>query len=137
MKRLIILFTLIVFTCSCYGQRNKDYSEMLLHRSGNQKTAGFITLGTGTISTVSGFILVNQTRPGWETVDWDKALGGSALIITGGGFLLSSFILFLASDRNKRQANAIAFSINEPVYINTGLSKVALPYSVGIKVPIR
>jgi hypothetical protein len=137
MKKTMIVSLMIVLSLACFSQRNVMTGDFYLQKSKNQKTAAYITLGCGAATMIPGLILLNQTEPGWEHVDWNKALGGSALVIAGAGFLTSSIILFAASARNKRKARMVSVYINKPVLVNTGAWKKTLPYSIGITIPIR
>lgn len=137
MKKSIAVCIIFAVTFFANGQSPSDRSEFLLHKSKKQRTAGFITLGGGTASVVSGIILVNQTSPGWETVDWGKALGGSALILTGVGLITTGIVLLVASDRNKQKASRLAIHLNKPVMINTGYQQTVLPYSMSVSFALR
>ncbi|MCY1553197.1 hypothetical protein D9M68_896550 [compost metagenome] len=74
---------------------------------------------------------------GWEHVNWNKALGGSALVIVGTGLAISSAILFMSSGKNRKKAERGRVFINRPIPVNMGRAVIVLPYSVGITVPVR
>jgi hypothetical protein len=136
MKNSIILFMLLAISFSIYGQTNNYSSEYFLQKSKKQKKAAFITLGTGMASTVAGVVLLNQTEPGWQKVDWGKAIGGSALVIVGAGLLTTSIVLFAAENRNRKKAGTVLLHLNKPIDMVSGFGKKILPYSAGISVSL-
>jgi hypothetical protein len=137
MKKLLLTYTLFILSFCAIAQNTAMKSEYLLDKSKKQRTAGIITITSGTASLVSGLILLNQTSPGWQNVEWGKALGGTALTITGVGLLTSGIVLFIAADRNKRKANLLSVELNKPVLINTGFQRTVLPYSMSVSIAIR
>jgi hypothetical protein len=113
--------------------------SIFLQKSKDQKLAGYITLGCGLATFVPGFIMLANEEPGLSTVNWDRVLGGIALIGVGTACVTTSIVLFAASRRNHKKAyqHGTSFFINEPVMINTGLQKKYLPYSVGVRIRIK
>jgi hypothetical protein len=137
MKKTFLLLTVFIFYFLSVAQNIRKGQVDFLKKSKNQKTAAYITLGCGVATLLPGLILLGETRPGWENVDWGKALGGSGLVLVGVGCITSSIILFISSGHNQRRANKVSFHINEPVLINTGVQQKKLPYSIDVRIPIK
>jgi hypothetical protein len=113
--------------------------SIFLQKSKDQKLAGYITLGCGIATFIPGFVMLANEQPGLSTVNWDRVLGGIALVGVGAVCVTTSVVLFAASRRNEKNAYkyGMSFYINKPVLINTGLQKKYLPYSVGVRIPIK
>jgi len=138
MKALFIIIAMTDLSYSCLAQNiQQPDADYYLKKSKDQKTAAYVTLGCGAATLVPGLIMVSQTGPGWETVNWTKALGGSGLIILGTGCLVASLVLFIQSDKNQRKVNSVTLQLNKAVPVNTGLQKITLPYSIGLSVALR
>ena len=103
MKKVIIYCLIFAVSASSFGQKTSDsipsVKKDYLHRSKNQKTAGWILLGGGAALMGSGFVVGIA-----EVASFDDAATGAVLI--GVGFLssLASIPLFIASGKNKKKA---------------------------------
>lgn len=89
MKKTICIALLMVMIISAFAQQT-DY----LQKSKNQKTAGFILLGTG----VTAFAIAAPGNVSFDILP--------VLVIGGGMATLGSIPLFIASGKNKRKAKA-------------------------------
>lgn len=139
MKILLpVLLFLIMKTPVC-AQNEIVPDSFFLQKSKDQKLAGYITLGCGVGTFIPGFVMLANEEPGLSTVNWDRVLGGIALVGIGTACVTASIVLFAASRRNEKKAYkyGTSFFINEPVMINTGLQKKYLPYSVGVRIAIK
>lgn len=138
MKTILCILLAVGFKFSVFGQQRLVYDSIFLQKSHNQKTAAYITLGTGTVSLVAGIVVLSNEKPGLDRVNWKNVLGGSALITVGVACLTTSIVLFNASRRNERKAYDpdITFNMNKPVEI-TGLRNQYFPYSAGVSIRIR
>jgi hypothetical protein len=137
MKKVISFTITLSLSLSLIAQQPVLPDIYLMTKSKNQKTAAYITLGSGAATFFTGFIILAQTDPGWARVNWDNVLGGLGLIAFGAGCTTASIILFSASKRNERVAHTMKVSINKPIQVNTGAFVKNLPYTVGISIPIR
>jgi hypothetical protein len=130
------IFSLVIL--SGMAQQKLPYTaDEYLAKSNRQRTAAQITLGCGAISLLSGTIILANTKPGWENVNWSNALTGTGLVLIGAGCTTASLILFSSSKRNKRKAEKLNVWINRPIEINTVFVKTYLPHTVGISWSIR
>ncbi len=136
-KKIFFIVILVSISLSSISQARGYSRTDYLEKSRNQKKAAFITLGCSAATLIPGIVLLSQTQPGWERVDWGKALGGAGLTIAGAGFAVSSIILFVSSDRNRKTAERMEVFINKPIPVNKGVAVTTLPYSVGVTIPIR
>lgn len=112
--------------------------SVFLQKAKNQRLAGFITLGCGLATALPGFVILSDVGTGTR-VDIDRALGGVALLGLGTVCIGTSIGLFIASGSNQKKAYkyATSFFVNEPVLYYAGVQKKYMPYSVGVRVPIR
>ena len=109
MKVLFICLVLLVTTSSAYSQYDSTRTPVMtkqdyLKKSKNQKTAAWLLLAGG------GTLIALGAK------DVDDELGGSdrsrsnALVITGLAVTSVSVTLFIASARNKKKGEAMAFN---------------------------
>jgi hypothetical protein len=136
-KKIIVIVLLFSISLHATSQSDGFDARHYLEKSRRQQTAGFITLGCSALALIPGITLLNHSEPGWEGINWYTAMGGVALTTVGVGFAVSSVILFVSSNKNRKKANGMALFINKPIQVNTGLVRTTLPYSVGVTVPIR
>jgi len=137
MKRLTSFTVAICISIFSLAQPGKTPDDHFMKKSRGLKTAANITLAAGTVTLAAGIILLASTEAGLDRVDWDRAIGGIGLGAVGVSALTTSFFLFIASKQNEKKAHRVAFQVNKPVEINTGLFVKRLPYSIGISFPIR
>lgn len=136
-RKLCLLLVILVAGLSATGQADTDLADYYLLKSRKQRKAAIITLSCSGATLLPGLILLSDVQPGWEHVNWNKALGGSALVIVGTGLAISSAILFMSSGKNRKKAERGRVFINRPIPVNMGRAVIVLPYSVGITVPVR
>ncbi|HEX2628315.1 MAG TPA: hypothetical protein VHM26_04870 [Chitinophagaceae bacterium] len=138
MKTILCILLAVGFKFSVVGQQRILYDSIFLQKSHNQKTAAYITLGTGTVSLVAGVVVLSNEKPGLDRVNWKNVLGGSALIAAGVVCITTSVVLFSASRRNERNAYDpdITLNMNKPIEI-AGLRNQFFPYSAGVSIRIR
>ena len=109
MKVLFIFLVLLVTASSAYSQNDSTRTPVMtkqdyLKKSKNQKTAAWLLLAGG------GTLIALGAK------DVDDELGGSdrtrsnALVITGLAVTSVSVTLFIASARNKKKGEAMAFN---------------------------
>ena len=108
MKHLLILALIfLIATPFIHGQRIEEPTDktpqnlhdMYIQKHKTNKTAGWITLGTGVAMSITG-ILINGTQGLSDTPD--KGVG---LAYAGGAVALLSTPFFIASGKNKRKTN--------------------------------
>jgi|GEM_PF-2610462 len=136
-RKLCLLLAVLGAGLSAAGQADPDLADYYLLKSRKQQKAAFITLSCSAATLLPGLIMLSDVQPGWERVNWNKALGGSALVIVGTGLAISSAILFISSGKNRKRAERGRVFINRPIPVNMGRAAIVLPYSVGITVPVR
>ena len=133
-----ILFFLIIFTgFNSFSQvlENSKYRGAFdqpdyFTKSENQKSAGWILLTVGTVSTVGGFLM-----SGDKNINHDKNFGfgnsydSETFLILGGVVAASASIpFFIASNINKNKAKAVSARINIDYLDNHSLFKSKLSY---------
>lgn len=113
MKRLIILFLLVLFAANLFGQQTIPPSTMTkadyLAKAKNKKTAGWVLMSCGFIVTTVGLAVgINEAG---EDLAYAFALqeregnrSGGVLLAIGGATMLSSIPFFVAATRNKKLA---------------------------------
>jgi hypothetical protein len=138
MRTILCIIAIAILQSSTFAQQRALPDSFLLKKSKDQKTAAYITLGIGTATMLPGIIMLSNQKPGLGNVDWQKVLGGTALIGVGVSCLTASIILFTASKRNENKAYdpKLTMSLNKPVEV-MGLPGKYMPYSVGLNIAIR
>lgn len=138
MKHILFSFLLVVFTATSFAQQiepapynpNTDY----LKKSKQQKTAGWILTGAGTVGLIGTFIadlgqavsrsMVSVISRGTREPEY-KSLAAPYLLSTAG--IISGVSFFIAASKNKRRAAAMG-----PVtYIKLEQGSVLNPSSIG------
>lgn len=140
MKTVFSFIVVMMLSGSLAAQNLSEQKDMYyLKKSQDERTAGYITLACGAASLIPGVVMLSQTKPGWETVNWSKALGGTALTIIGTACITASIVLFIKSDNSRRKAKAsmVTLQLNKPVPVYKGLQKAILPYSVGMSFALK
>ena len=74
-----------------------------LKKAENQKTTGFILLGTGAAATIIGFLIAN----GSNSLSDDDLYTGTWMLLIGGGAMVASVPFFISSGSNNRRAATI------------------------------
>ncbi|MBP7558100.1 MAG: hypothetical protein KA821_17620 [Chitinophagaceae bacterium] len=134
------LFMLLMVTCiglCAAGQSDSGRGDHYLLKSRKQQKAAVITAGCSVAVFLPGVIMLNNVEPGWERLDWGKALGGTALVAVGTGLAITSAVLFIASGNNRKRAESVSVFINRPVSVNMGRAVTVLPYSVGVTIAVK
>jgi len=140
MKKATILFLLLVFATTTFCQQETTKATAtnvgFLKKSKRQKTFAWVLTGVGTTVLVLNVLVSPYTNAitriaGTHSVNTIPYIVGGALV-TGG------IVLFVASSKNKRKANAAsAFFRMEriPAYQNTVFSNRSLPV-IGFKISL-
>ncbi|MFT3677512.1 MAG: hypothetical protein QM781_16595 [Chitinophagaceae bacterium] len=136
-RKLFMLPAFLAIVFFAAGQSNSDVADCYLLKSRKQHRAAVITLSCSAATLIPGVIVLSNIQPGWEYVNWNKALGGTALVAAGTGLAISSAVLFIASAKNRNRAQKARVFVNRPVSVSMGRTVTILPYSVGIVFPIR
>lgn len=136
-RKLFILLAFLGTVFYAIGQSNSDMTDYYLFKSRKQHKAAVITLSCSAATLIPGVIILSNVKPGWEHVNWNKALGGATLVAVGTGLAISSVVLFISSAKNRNRAERASVLINRPVSVNMGRSVTVLPYSVGVVFPLR
>ncbi|HET9432783.1 MAG TPA: hypothetical protein VFO37_03455, partial [Chitinophagaceae bacterium] len=106
MKQILISASLllIIFTSS-FSQSTQDKLPAIendyLKKSKNQKTAAWILVGVGSLSTLLGTVQVNP--------DYGENNNSTFLLVGGLVALGASVPLFIASAKNKKKAMSLTF----------------------------
>lgn len=136
-RMLLILLTGTVISLGAAGQPGSGRIDNCFLTSRKQQKAAIITASCSVAALLPGVIMLSNVEPGWERVDWGKALGGTALVAVGSGLAITSAVLFIASGNNRRRAERAGIFINRPVSVNIGRAVTVLPYSVGVTLAIK
>ena len=138
MKTILCIICIAILQSSMFAQQRSLPDSFLLKKSRDQKTAAFITLGIGSATLLPGILMLSGQWPGLNNLNWEKVLGGTALVGVGASCVTASIILFMASKRNEKRAYDPGFtmSLNKPVEV-MGLPGKYMPYSVGVNIAIR
>jgi len=122
MKQIVLAIVLITICYNVFGQTdtsfaNTDLSKMetqkdiYLRKSRGQKTAGFVILGIGTATFITGVIIMGNA----ENLILDPEFYDGAGLMTLGVLIdLGSIPFFISSSKNKRRAMTMAL-INETI----------------------
>ena len=106
MKNSIVIILLLILSAASFGQQTNSSPSLTkqdyLQKSKNQKTAAWILLGAGATC-------LAIAAPGNVSLDIVPVL-----VIGGGGMVVGSIPLFIASGKNKKKAMSVSFN-NETV----------------------
>ena len=140
MKQITILFFLFLFATTSFCQQEATKAKVanvdLLKKSKRQKTFGWILTGVGTTVVVLN-VLVSPYTNAITGIARTHSVNTVPYIV-GGTLLAGGIVLFVASSKNKRKANAAtAFLRMEkiPVYQNMGFSNQSVP-AVGFNISL-
>lgn len=144
MKNFFLALAILIFIAESNGQaeRQKQLSKAdYLQKSKNQNTAAWILVGGGAAMVSVGSII--------GLADATEAIGsiftgepeepsdaGPILFYTGAAAMLGSIPLFIASSRNKRNANSMSAFFkkeNRPLLHRNSFSKASYP-ALAIKI---
>jgi len=154
MKQVIALTLLVAMSSTLFSQQtvtSKSFTrEDYLRKSRNQKTVGWILIGTSVLmygsalaaATVDGIAQVNHDL--WSAIDQNtppvkknnKVI--TRMAITGTVALFGSIPFFDAASKNKKRANALSFSLkSENVFLvqNASLVPQVIP-ALSLKISI-
>lgn len=103
MKHALILSTLfLILAQTAFSQESAPNPVLTksdyIHKSKSQKIAGFVLLGVG----VGAIAAVSSGNASLNTTE--------VAVIAAGACVATSIVLFIASGRNKRKANAMALN---------------------------
>jgi hypothetical protein len=138
MKKICCIAFICILQLPLFAQQRQLPDSIFLAKSKSQKTAAYITLGVGAATLLPGMVMLMNEKPGWNHVNWERVLGGTALIGIGVSCVTASIVLFAASKRNERNAyeRGLTFHLNRPVEL-VGLPEKYLPYSVGVSLALK
>ena len=136
-RMLLILLTGAGISLGAAGQSDPGRIDHYLPKSRKQQKAAIITASCSVSALLPGIITLSNVEPGWERVDWGKALGGTALVAVGSCLAITSAVLFIASGNNRKRADRTGVFISRPVSVNIGRAVTVLPYSVGVTIAIK
>jgi hypothetical protein len=133
MKQILISASLllIIFTSS-FSQSTQDKLPAIendyLKKSKNQKTAAWILVGVGSLSTLLGTVQVNP--------DYGENNNSTFLLVGGLVALGASVPLFIASAKNKKKAMSLTFkSENIRQILNSSIVNRNIP-SLNLKLDL-
>lgn len=147
MKRIIlILITCFCLSCETSSAQIMDTAQAMKHtvktadfllkRARTQKAIAWTLLGVGVGTAALTSIIIRNSDPlrVLENIASDKGSFGGVFIIAGGALMVSSVPLFIASGRNRRNAQLMIRKEN------TGFSMPAIlkmnNWSVGIRIDL-
>lgn len=118
MKKILFITCsnlLIAFNCFCQSVESTDY----LKKSKKQKTAAWVLLGVGVLSTALGSVQTNPTGYwGGETTHSNNTV----LLIVGAAAIGSSIPLFIAASKNKKKAMSVSLKTENMRLMNKNYS---------------
>ncbi|MGH2554045.1 MAG: hypothetical protein ACRDEB_10025 [Chitinophagaceae bacterium] len=120
MKKIILFSLLLLLSATTFSQQTTTATSLTktdyLRKSKNQKTAAWVLLGAG-----SACLAI--AAPG--NVSFDIL---PALVIGGGGMVVASIPLFIASGKNKKKAMNMSFRFQHtPVPQGMGFAEKKIP----------
>lgn len=151
MRQLLLCLPVLLTALPAQAQlatppRRDSLATAYLHKSANQKTAGWLLLvggaATATIATVRMAQLLSGPYSIFAAVDPDveRQLGTwSAVFAVGGGMALGSAPLFLAARRNSRRARAapvVGLLLGVQPLAPTALGPVPAVPAVGLRLTL-
>ena len=127
MSRAILLLCCIAFCILAFPQGNSK--EVLLRKSKNQRTTGWILLGTGTTAMITGIIIDNSQEQSVQSYT------GGYFEVAGFVCALTSIPFFIRASKNKRWAKGISIH-NERITIpSNGRLNLCFQPSVSLTFP--
>ena len=136
MKKMILAFTIILFTAATISQTPAPSKEYYLQKSKNQKTTGWVLLGGGTAMAVVGIILASSDNPESGDIYGPNFESGSLLLVAGLAADLISIPFFISSANNARKAANISFNHQKILYPQPGNFVVKSQPSITIRIRI-
>jgi hypothetical protein len=139
MKTMLILATMLSFATVLYGQDTTALAtqkEYYLKKAKNQKTTGWVLLGTGSAAGIIGIALMASNgfviNP---TEENENAAGtGGVLFTTGVLCDLASIPFFISAGKNKRRAAEISAGTQKTYLpLNSALTMRYIP-SLTVKI---
>lgn len=107
MKQIIVSLIVLIIGTSCFCQKHEGLQSIqidYLHKSKQQKTAGWILLSGGAALVTVG-ALIPQDDKG---VDPGNVVAKDLLYVTGGILMLGSIPQFIAAGKNKKKALSVS-----------------------------
>ena len=118
MKRFFILFLILGFSIQAFNQvpafRNTTIQTDYLKKSKNQKTVGWVFLGTGTAMIITGGLIGLNSMATHPYGEKEELTAGSILVASGIILDLASIPLFITAAHNKKKAATLGLT-NENV----------------------
>jgi hypothetical protein len=108
MYKITFCSMLLVLATATFSQQSKTSApstkQEYLQKSKNQKTAGWVLLGGGTVLIGTGFLIGDRKESSFDDAATGVIIGGLGLLAT-----IGSIPLFIASGKNKRKAASVSF----------------------------
>jgi len=118
MKGFFTLFLILAFSIQAFNQvpafRSTTVQPDYLKKSKNQKTVGWVFLGTGTAMVITGGLIGVNSMAKHPYGEKEELAAGSILIATGIILDLASIPLFITATHNKKKAATLGLT-NENV----------------------
>lgn len=117
MKKIIAFILFLVFNVASFAQLNdstyrQTVKNEFLKKSRNQRTTGFILLGSGAALIMTGVLMVNNSNddilnPG----NWVDAGAGVGITTIGGLSAIASVPFFIMSANNSKKARQMSAGV--------------------------
>jgi hypothetical protein len=133
MKPLAILLLIVLIPLQLYSQQNKTPTrEYYLKKSSDQRTAGWILLGGGTVLILAG---ISTGSGGNESELGYGSNFDSGMILFGVGLAadIISIPMFVKASKNKKRAEALVSVSPMPVVVRNTPSRVIPSISISIR----
>ena len=133
MKRIFILFLILAFSIQAFNQvdtafRNTAIQTDYLKKSKNQKTVGWVFLGTGTAMIITGGLIGVNSMATHPYGGNEELNAGIILVATGIILDLASIPLFITATHNKKKAATLGIrNENVPKVMNGKMMQSSMP----------
>ena len=141
MKRIVVMVVIILFSMSLSGQQTEPERQLVkqdyLLKSKNQKTVGWVLLGSGAAMFFTG-IIVGSSNSSDNPNEWFGPNFETGATILLGGIVagLASIPFFISSASNARKAAIISFNNQKILLPQYGRTAVITQPSVMLKIRI-
>ena len=123
MKKIIILTMLLIIATTTFSQQTKPSPTITkqdyLKKSRHQKTAAWIVLGGGLLSTGLGSIRFKPNDT-WGGGNDQPTTGSTVFLVTGLAAIGASIPFFISASKNKKKAADVSFRMEKAPQIQQG-----------------
>ena len=139
MKKIFILFLILAFSYRAYNQVdtptvNRSIQPDYLKKSRNQKTVGWVFLGTGTAMIITGGLIGLNSMATHPYGEKEGLTEGILLVATGIILDLASIPLFVTASQNKRKAATVSLKNDvAPKLVHGKIVQTPMP-SISVRV---